>query len=796
MGEKWTIVVRKATSTILVLLLICFLPVLADDLPGGELEYRAALLSEEGSHPKIIVQTVPDATTTATCLVMRYAEAGKSRSPAGVAHLLEHLLFRSRSGQKPGALLLRNELLGDSCRAWITPTAVVFSEVVPADNGLDSLKLQLSRLKQMPVDDEGLTLEKKVILKEIVSVDSPEEQARRKILASFGLEPNVEGQASTLSAIDREQLESCLEQLDLESDVVIAVVGPHSSRDVRKVLSSTLSPLVPKRSEPRESSLAPVEEVETLSLPSSHAQTSYFFNSGDKDLRVFRVAELLAEVKLGKGSVALEKEGGALVRLDVSADAPAEKLLEDLTPEQSKTLFQRLHRDWLDRYESQQTRAEMLALAEIYGKRPEEPVREAEFPILFGQAKELLRSGLEAKTKIVLKPTGPGKRGLYSFKSRAYRSLPEVKKDKLPNGIGITTQRIDSFPLVAVAGFFRLAPALDSRQIAVLEEALGKGSMTYQVTPNGIFFQNWAPADQCVELLNESARELKEFAGVKDFQTNSAPSPSLFEEFFIPGLNSESEGKLKGSRLFRPESAHLVVVGPVDPAEMDRGLRPAWSGWFSDNTPPGFSKPRKLAAGDSPTGKVISAPAGSQPALVLGFTGPARSSPDFLPFNLAIQTLAGRPNTSVLARKLQAAKLAVTSVKAFPLSASETLDESSAKQVWLIAVRPAEDWSDPEQAAGKITSILKGLGTQPIGNHELDLTRDFLKSSLALSASTIRGRAKVLAHSEFYRLSDSYLEDYAGLYDHLSPELVKAICGNYLQDPQIRWLYFQPGKAE
>lgn len=759
------------------------------------MERRPALRSDEGSHPKLVVQTVPDATTTATCLVLRYAEPGKTRPPAGTAHLIEHLMYRSRTGQKPGALLLRNELLGDSCRAWVTPTTVVFSEVVPSDSGLDSLKLQLSRLKGVPEDIEGLALEKRVIEREIASVDAPEERGRRKILASLGLEPDVEGKAGTLPDLGREQLEDWLRQLDLEKDVVITVVGPHTSREVRKVLSATLSPLSPSRTEAREASLAPAAKVETVTISSGNAQTSYFFLAEECDLNVFRVAEALAEMKFGRGNVSMEKEDRDLIRLDLSANATGD-ITTELTPEESRSLFLNLQRDWLDRYESQQTRAEMLALAELYGKQPETMVDESEFPAVVAEAKQLLKAGLESKTKLVLKPEGPAKRGLYHFKSRAYRSLPEVKKDKLPNGLGLTTQRIESFPLVAIAGFFRLTPALDSRQIAVLEAALSKGQMSYQVTPNGVFFQDWAPADRCADLLARSALELKQFAEVNDFQANSAPSPSLLEEFFIPGLEAESTRKLKGARLFRPESAHLVVVGPLDQAALDQGLRPAWSGWFSDGTPPGFSKPSVSESQEQPTSKIVSTPTGSSPALIVGFTGPARSSPDFLPFNLAIQTLAGRPNTSVLARKFQDGKQAVTSVKVFPLSASETLEESSARQIWLIALRPAESVSRPEEMAERIEGIVKGLASKPLPPHELSLTRDYLKSSLALSSATIRGRAKVLAHSEFYRLSDSYLEDYAGLYDHLSPDLVQAICRKYLEEPEVRWLYLQPGKDE
>ena len=143
-----------------------------------------------------------------------------------------------------------------------------------------------------------------------------------------------------------------------------------------------------------------------------------------------------------------------------------------------------------------------------------------------------------------------------------------------------------------------------------------------------------------------------------------------------------------------------------------------------------------------------------------------------------------------MARKLEN----VTSVRVFPLPASERVRESSAQQVWLVAVRASRPWNDPDGAVQKITNMLKTLGTKPLAKLELDRTRDFLKSSLALSASTVRGRAKVLAHAEFYRLSDSYADDFAGLYDHLSPELVMTVCRNYLEDPEVRWLYFDPGK--
>jgi predicted Zn-dependent peptidase len=781
----------RRTRTLLplaVLVLLTAARVLAEGLPGGEVEVRAALTTEKGSHPRIVVQTVPDATTTATCLVIRYAEANSVRPPAGAPHLLEHILFRTRPGGEPGSLLVRNERLGDSSKAWVTPTTIVFSELVPSNEGLESLKLQLARLKSVPEDKEGLILEKRVLMKEIEAASSPEETARRKILQSYGFEPNSEGTVTTLTSLDSKALQSVLSELNLKEDVVIAVVGPHTPREVRTTLSSCLTTLAPARTSARESSLAPGQSPGAITASSDHGQRSYFFQVNQFDPRVLRVAHKLAQLMLGQPTaVRLEREEGNLLRLDLATGLSTDNLLGDLTPQQSNQLYNSLSRDWLDTFESQQARAEMLALAELQGFAPEFPISESEFPALVEEAKALLEQGLKTETTLTL--TGGSTDKLYSYRTRAFKTLP-VRKEKLPNGMGVTIQSLDSFPIVAVSGFFRVSPPLDIQQMSVLENALSERLMTYEVKPTGILFHHWASAGTAEETLTACARELKELAQVKDFQTSSEPKLDLIDQFFIAPTGNGTSKRLKGSKLFQPESAHLVVVGPVTRTTLDKGLRPAWSGWFSESPAPGFSKPSPESPQDLPEQKTVATPPGSSPALILGFIGPARSSPDFLPFNLAIQTLGGRPNTSVLARKLTN----VTSVKVFPLPASERVRDDSSEQVWLLAVRASRPWNDPEGAVRKIEGMLKNLGAKSLAKPELDRTRDFLKSSLTLSASTVRGRARVLAHAEFYRLSESYADDFAGLYDHLSPELVMTVCGNYLNKPQVRWLYFEPGK--
>lgn len=50
----------------------------------------------------------------------------------------------------------------------------------------------------------------------------------------------------------------------------------------------------------------------------------------------------------------------------------------------------------------------------------------------------------------------------------------------------------------------------------------------------------------------------------------------------------------------------------------------------------------------------------------------------------------------------------------------------------------------------------------------------------------------MLANSEFYRLSEQYSTDFAGLYDRIEPSHARAVWQKYLQDQTPRWLYLRP----
>lgn len=805
--------IRRGTcklSLLLLLLLwasVCGIVLGQQEFPGGELELRPALVvADKGQHPRVLVQTVPHLDVTATCLAIRYRTPGQSE-PASTAHLYEHLLFRSIAGKPAGALLLRTEELGAQMRAEVGPSILLFSELVPAEGGLDSLDLQLARLRAIPSDPSGLEIERGNIGLEIRSaLASPEDQARREVLKRFGLVVDPEGELESLRQVDNEKLTSFLQGLNLEKDVVVTIIGPQTNRQVRQHLARNLQPLLPRRTtDPARPALKTPDKKPLLVTGARTSQVSHFVeHSGGSPILASTARALLQKVLGPDHQVEVIQEDASVWRVDISPPPTAEWLPQGTLDKLSLDQLQaRISNDWLEQWESPLDRAEMMATSLLQWGKVSTPPQLKEMPALVAEASKLIRAAEKDGVKLELKSSSGTSASLFPYKRVANRgnSPGEVMRDELPNGIQVSYQNVESWPIVAVSGFFRLKRELTTEQSLALEAELREragGDLEFEVVPGGLFFHTWCQKSKLAVALADLAKVLKGLAEVETPLTELAEGrssgPSPMEKFFVLPFQGESAGQKVSSReLLDPNNAQLVVVGAIDDDLLDRGLRPAWSGWFRDKKPAKLF-PRKDRSGQSTvaSSQTVATP-GGPPMLLIGFEGPTRANPDFLAFNLALQTLAGRPTTSMLARFLRDRERTVDSLRVFPLTGSaDPAASPTSQQTWVIALRLSSGEVDAEEVISVVRQRLQRLAEEGLPEAELRRTRAYLKGRLKLSTATTRGRARVLAHSEFYRLSESYSEDYAGLYDSLKLPQVKATCSKYFAEPNTRWLYLKP----
>jgi predicted Zn-dependent peptidase len=803
----------------------------------------------------LVIQTVADSPVTATVLAVRYRRPGQADGSPTLAHLWEHLLYRTAPGGAPGGLLLRAESLGAQSRAYVSPATMLLGEVVPAEHGLESLDLELERLRGVPSDAGDLAIEKQSVGREIAQASSwPEEVARRRLLARLGVDAWVEGDAEKLETLGVKELKEQLARLSPESDLVIAIVGPQTESEVIEHVRS-LPPLAGPAGQQRSAGgEAPVGQAPAAKLPAGelpagelpagevaagelpageapagelpageapageiaagsetaaarrlvasaagYRQESFFLRlpgMGESDRRLARL--LLREMLGPEASVELVREEGSLYRLDLSPPpASARELARELARAHRKQgLEARLRRDWLDSYEQPLDRAEMMALQSLQGVPFSALPGPQQVQGACDRVLGLLTAALQSAPSLLLEPAGGSveQQGLFPFQGVARAPSAaggRLGRETLPNGLSVAWQELDSWPIVAVSGFFRLHRPLTPSQCEALErklEARTTVPLDYEIRPEALLFHQWCPASELASALASSAKEIRalsESGEVLVEQGQKRPASPL-QEFFLPAAAPAGQ-PVSGKALLWPQTGELVLVGQIDPVVLDRGLRPAWNGWFRDNPPPPYAA-RSQARPAGPASETVKLPPGSAPTLLVGVWGPNRATTDFLPFNLALQTLAGRPTSNLLARQLRDVEGLVETVSVFPLSGSE---QAGQRQLWLLALRPREGTSG-QLLAARVLARLEALTREPLPEAELERTRMYLKGALKVSTATPRGRATVLANSELYRFSEQYSIDYAGLYDRIKPAQVQAVCAKYLAQQPPRWLLFEP----
>lgn len=162
-----------------------------------------------------------------------YASVGSRSEPArlgGLAHLVEHMVFKGAGGRDTRALAEVIEDVGGSLNAWTARDQTVFHGRALARD-VDLLAELIADFVRAPhFHDEHLVREKQVILSELgESLDSPDELVHDHLFeAAFdgqALGRPVLGSERTISAVMREDCFDWLEKQLVPSRLVLAASG-------------------------------------------------------------------------------------------------------------------------------------------------------------------------------------------------------------------------------------------------------------------------------------------------------------------------------------------------------------------------------------------------------------------------------------------------------------------------------------------------------------------------------------------------------------------------------------------
>jgi predicted Zn-dependent peptidase len=224
------------------------------------------------------------------------------------------------------------------------------------------------------------------------------------------------------------------------------------------------------------------------------------------------------------------------------------------------------------------------------------------------------------------------------------------------------------------------------------------------------------------------------------------------------------------ARWWKPGRAELVVVGDISQAELRAKLEKAlarWKGAAPAVKP--FPAPRAAALRTV----LIEKADAPQAYLVLGMPGLKRSSPDYVPTQIALHVLGGG-SASRLFRNLREEKGLTYGVYAM----------GDARKLAGVTVVAGSVKADQTGVALKeLISEFEEMREQPVTVEELETSKNALALSLPADFSTAAGIAGKLAEEVVHGLPDDYWERYRDEVMRATPEAVQAAASQAL-DPK------------
>ncbi|MCP9836912.1 insulinase family protein [Cyanobium sp. N.Huapi 1H5] len=114
----------------------------------------------------------------------RAGSAFETPTESGLAHFLEHMVFKGSDGLAAGEFDRRIEALGGSSNAATGFDDVHFHALMPPEGAAEALDLLMDLVLQPRLDPDSFTMERQVVLEELAqSEDQPEEVALQRLLS-------------------------------------------------------------------------------------------------------------------------------------------------------------------------------------------------------------------------------------------------------------------------------------------------------------------------------------------------------------------------------------------------------------------------------------------------------------------------------------------------------------------------------------------------------------------------------------------------------------------------------------
>jgi len=205
----------------------------------------------------LLVVVIPDHRAPVVTHMVWY-KAGSAEDPpgkSGIAHFLEHLMFKGTANHPPGELRQRIAEIGGNDNAFTTYDYTAYHQTVAREHLGLMMEFEADRMASLVIDDAAIATEREVIIEERRSRIDNEPGAQLGEAIDAALFQNgrygipVIGWAHEMAALDRTDALAFYERYYTPNNAVLVVAGDVTEAEVRRLAEATYGKL-PRRAEP------------------------------------------------------------------------------------------------------------------------------------------------------------------------------------------------------------------------------------------------------------------------------------------------------------------------------------------------------------------------------------------------------------------------------------------------------------------------------------------------------------------------------------------------------------------
>jgi zinc protease len=193
----------------------------------------------------VVIQELRASEVVAVQLWVRAGGRDEAASELGLAHYLEHMLFKGTTTRAKGFVDRDVESVGGRMNAGTSQDFTFYHAVLPVERTMATIEMLADISVNSILDETELELEKKVVIEEMrLSEDSPQRHLARQLNSVvFDTHPygrSVLGTPEIIQKLSRETLMAFYRRHYVPESFTLVVVGPVKPADVLKAAERTL----------------------------------------------------------------------------------------------------------------------------------------------------------------------------------------------------------------------------------------------------------------------------------------------------------------------------------------------------------------------------------------------------------------------------------------------------------------------------------------------------------------------------------------------------------------------------